>query len=482
MSETNNIEYKESWRDEYLRQICGLANTHGGSLFIGIDDNGNVIGINKPKKLQEDIPNKVKDSLGIIPDVQIRHKDNLDYIEIIVAENATPVSYKNKFYYRSGTVTLELTGTDLHTFLLEKMGGKWDSVPVNNVTVDDLDKESFDIFKREAIRSGRMARQDFPETREELLEKLHLFTEDGHLTRAAVLLFHHDPEKWVHGAYCKIALFANEADILYHDEVHGSLMIQADRMIDLIYTKYLAAKIKYDGKIRIETYPYSKDAMREGFYNSLMHNFYADCVPIQIRINPTDMWISNSLAFNSPWTPEKLLASHSSKPSNNLIAYAFHQAGFVEAWGRGISNMIRDAIAYGCPSPTYGDQPLTVRLVMKAHPETIDLQPNSAINVAKQKESKPELEDNLQGNLQGNLKDNLHPLYTNIPPTLHPLYTHIKEHPEYTHMQFSVILGVHPETIRRQIGKLKELGLIRREGSDKTGFWVILNPKGGNDE
>lgn len=473
MTESHNIEYKESWRDEYLRQVCGLANAQGGSLFIGIDDKGEVIGVNNAKKLQEDIPNKINDTLSILPDVYLHKIANKEYLEIVIPANATPVSYRNKFYYRSGTVTIELTGSSLHTFLLDKLGGKWDSMPVNNVVIDDLDKESFDIFKRESLRSGRLNRQDFPESREELLDKLNLITEDGRLTRAAVLLFHRTPEKWIHGAYCKVALFANEVDILYHDEVHGSLMMQADRMIELIYTKYLAAKVTYDGKIRIEKYPYSKDALREGYYNALMHNFYADCVPIQIRVNPTDMWISNSLAFNSPWTPEKLLACHSSRPSNNLIANAFHIAGFVESWGRGIQNMIRDSIAYGCPAPTYGDQPQTVRLVLKAHPEVIDLQPNSSINFGKEKSTA----ENDRSGLQGDSLSNLHPLYTQLTPTLHPLYTRIKENPQITHMQLSEMLAIHPETVRRRINQLKELGLIRREGSDKTGYWVVIDLK-----
>ncbi len=49
MSESQNIEYKESWRDEYLRQICGLANAKGGSLFVGVNDRGEVVGVANAK-------------------------------------------------------------------------------------------------------------------------------------------------------------------------------------------------------------------------------------------------------------------------------------------------------------------------------------------------------------------------------------------------------------------------------------------------
>jgi len=54
------------------------------------------------------------------------------------------------------------------------------------------------------------------------------------LARAAILLFHHNPEKWIPGSYVKIAYFQSESDILYQDEVHGSLLSQADRVDDLI--------------------------------------------------------------------------------------------------------------------------------------------------------------------------------------------------------------------------------------------------------
>ena len=80
MSESQNIEYKESWRDEYLKWICGFANAQGGTIFIGIDDSGNVVGVKDCKKLMEDIPNKIQAGLGIVADVNKKSKGGLDYI------------------------------------------------------------------------------------------------------------------------------------------------------------------------------------------------------------------------------------------------------------------------------------------------------------------------------------------------------------------------------------------------------------------
>ena len=71
--ENQNMEYKESWRDEYIKWVCGFANANGGKMYIGIDDKGNIKGISEAKKLAEDLPNKVKDILGVLVDVNIKN-------------------------------------------------------------------------------------------------------------------------------------------------------------------------------------------------------------------------------------------------------------------------------------------------------------------------------------------------------------------------------------------------------------------------
>ena len=80
MAESQNIEYKTIWKDEYLKWICGFANAQGGIIYIGKDDDGNVVGVNDLKKLSEDIPNKVRDVLGIMVDVNIHEDNGVEYL------------------------------------------------------------------------------------------------------------------------------------------------------------------------------------------------------------------------------------------------------------------------------------------------------------------------------------------------------------------------------------------------------------------
>ena len=103
MAESQNIEYKESWRDEYLKWVCGFANAQGGKIYIGCDDNGNVVGINNSKKLLEDIPNKVRDAMGIIVGVNLLAEDGKEYIEIDVPSYPVGISCKGVYHYRSGS-------------------------------------------------------------------------------------------------------------------------------------------------------------------------------------------------------------------------------------------------------------------------------------------------------------------------------------------------------------------------------------------
>jgi ATP-dependent DNA helicase RecG len=90
--EHQHVEWKESWRDEYLKWICGFANADGGVLVIGRDDKGTVVGVENAGKLLVDIPNKVRDILGIMVDVNLRKEVGEEFLEILVEPYPYPVS------------------------------------------------------------------------------------------------------------------------------------------------------------------------------------------------------------------------------------------------------------------------------------------------------------------------------------------------------------------------------------------------------
>ena len=356
MPEHQEIEWKESWRDEYLKWLCGYANAHGGTLFIGKDDDGNVVGIQGSKKLLEDLPNKITNALGIIADVNLCTENGKDYLEIVVDKYPFLISYHGRYYYRSGSVLREIVGKELERTLLKSQGKTWDGVPLPKLTTADLKPEAIALFKQKALERGRLTIEEANVSNDILMDNLHLVDEENHLIRAAMLAFYRDPERWVTGAYIKIGFFGNsDSDLLYQDEIHGALIEQIDRTIDLVYTKYMKALITYDGIQRKEIFMFPRDAFREILLNAVVHKDYASCNPIQISVYEDQIYIWNNGDMPRDLrTSEKLFAKHSSKPFNPKLANVFFVSGMIEAWGRGFDKIRSECNSlYETPMPEY---------------------------------------------------------------------------------------------------------------------------------
>src|SRR3989304_2994351 len=103
MPEQQNIEYKQSWHDDCLKWICGFSNAQGGLIFIGKDDNGVVVGVADYKRLMDDIPNKIRNSMGITAEVNLHEVKGEYFIEIITHPYSVPISLRGRYYYRSGS-------------------------------------------------------------------------------------------------------------------------------------------------------------------------------------------------------------------------------------------------------------------------------------------------------------------------------------------------------------------------------------------
>ena len=234
MTERQNIEWKEIWKDDYLAWICGFANAQGGKLYIGMNDSGEVVGVKNAKKLLEDLPNKIRDAMGIIVNVNLLNEGDFEYIEIEVPPYPIAISCKGSYYYRSGSTNQKLSGPELEAFIMRRRGVTWDSMPLPTFTIADVDDGVVKRFKQWAVNKGRINKSVLSEDKLVMLEKLHL-VKDGYLTNAAMLLFSNDPEKWQLGAYVKIGFFETDSDLVYQDEIHGSILDQIDKIVEIIY-------------------------------------------------------------------------------------------------------------------------------------------------------------------------------------------------------------------------------------------------------
>lgn len=346
MDESQNIEFKESWRDEYLKWVCGFANANGGKIYIGVENDAphNVVDLPDADKLMEDIPNKVRDVLGIMVDVNLLHDGDKRYIEIVVEPYPYPVTYKGQYHYRSGSTKQELKGPALNKFLLDRIGVRWCNVPAPSVKLEELSSESIQDFKESGIKKKRMDADVLADSTTDFLSSLDMLV-DGQITRAGVLMFHPKPEKLFPGAFIKIGFFRSDSDLAFQDEIHGSLVRQVDRTFDLLTTKYMNYLISFEGLQRIENPPYPEGPLRECILNSVSHKDYAEQVPIQISVYPDRIVFWNPGSLPESWTVENLLKKHPSRAFNPAIANAFFRCGEVDAWGRGIGKIVDGAIS-----------------------------------------------------------------------------------------------------------------------------------------
>ena len=259
--------------------------------------------------------------------------------------------------------------------------------------------------------------------------------------------------------YSKIGKFANDADLLFNDEIHGSLLVQAEKLVDLLYLKYLIAPISYRDQTRIESYPYSKDAVRELVRNALMHQDFVNCQPVQLSVHPDRLYLGNAGGLPKGWKVRSLFRKHASEARNELIAGALYRGGFVETWGRGIEKVCRECEKFGVPRPEYDATESDVMVCLHARITKSALgQELSPIPQETTTESSPESspESSLESLSAGALS----------------VLKMIKADNRLKTQMMADRLGVSKRTVLKYIKELSVIGL-HFEGPTKKGCWVI---------
>lgn len=348
MPEQQNIEYKSSWHDDYLKWICGFANAQGGQIYIGKDDVGNIVNVEDYKKLMDEIPNKIKNNMGITAEVNLLQEDGKHYIEIVVQPYSVPISLRGRYYYRSGSVKQELTGTSLNEFLLKRSGLTWDEVTESRATFDDIDEKTFKAYLVMAKEKDRLPDVEGL-TMEEVFSKLRL-TKNGELTRAAIILFGKDPRRFSTNAFVKIGYFKGDADLRFQDVEEGNIIVLLKSVLERLDHKYLTRSIEFKGMLRLEHSEYPIPALREMLLNALVHRKYMGSF-IQIRVYDDKITIWNDGKLPEEISLESLKHVHSSYPRNPLIADVCFKGGLIDSWGRGTVRIIETCKEAGLPEP-----------------------------------------------------------------------------------------------------------------------------------
>lgn len=457
--ESQNIEYKESWRDEYLKWICGFANAGGGTIYVGVNDNKEIIGVDNSKRLMEDIPNKIVTHLGIVADVNLLHEGKMDYIEIIVEPSNIPIAYKGIYHYRSGSTKQELRGTALQQFILKKMGRSWDDIGNDRATIDDIDRKAIDYFLRKGIVAQRIPEDQREASTKDILDSLGLIDNDGLLKNAAILLFGKNPLRFFPSIAFKIGRFGkNEADLMFQDVIDGNVIQMADRVMQILQGKYLVSPVRFEGMQRYETLEIPKEALREILYNAIAHKDYTG-PDIQMHVYDDHLEIWNEGELPLGYTEETLMGRHSSKPRNRNIANAMFKAGFIDTWGRGYMKIREGFEAAGIPMPKVqnfcGGVQVTVQRTKFM--QMMNVGNNVASNVVSSVVSSVVSVSQVQ-----------------LTERQREIYKLIKANSFISSKQMSVVLSVVHRTIQRDLAALQKAGIIIREGNTSAGHWVLL--------
>lgn len=423
--EAQTIEYKSSWQEEYFSWIAGYANASGGTLYIGVNDDGYVVGVRDAKFLLDTLPNQISSYLGITASIdhgtvkglghnlkytdvptdvamkpenlyvrgvlstqvlddidaaptetrnvthavqvlfddapgfvkqlrkdegyrskireQLRHlkTDNpvhqdadglLEYVWITVKAYSHGVPYHGRYYKRSGGTTHELIGAELNSFLYDKVGMKWDAVPVRDVVIEH---SALEFLREHAVEKNRLTAKAVAVSDETLIRNLQVLTKDGEYTRAAAMLFG-NPEDVVLGSYIRIGFFEN-GRLKYQDEIHGPLISQAHRATEMIFNKYLKALVDIEGMQRTETYMTTEELLREVILNAVAHKYYPSNLPIQIKVFDDHITVMNEgfWPFDNLAVEDVYNGEHSSYPANPTIDNGLFFAGAMDTWGQG---------------------------------------------------------------------------------------------------------------------------------------------------
>ena len=455
-SESQNTEFKSSWHEDYLKWICGFANAIGGFIYIGRDNNGNVVGLKDYAKLMEDLPNKIRNSMGIICDVQLNDENGRKYISIRVNPYSVPVSLRGRYYYRTGSTKMELTGVELNEFLLKKAGKTWDDMAEEGATLKDIDEKSLLKFIEDSREQGRL-----PDTKGlsvfQILEKLKL-TEGKKLKRAAVILFGKDPMKYYPNIQVKIGRFGKDsADLKFHEIVEGNLVHLLNEVQVQLNYKFLTRPVTFDGFKRIENDLYPVAALREMLLNALVHRSYLGA-PIQMRVYDSKLSIWNEGPLPYGISLEDLKIEHNSRPRNPVIANACFLGGYIDTWGRGTLKIIDSCRASGLPEPVIKEMNGGIEVTLFVKMEEIFVH-----------EISEKFDNSLKlGNELGNELGN------KLGKTKKIILTEMKKNPEITGLKLSEILNISLTAVEKNIRQLREAGYVERIGGTR-GYWKVVD-------
>src|SRR2546425_884310 len=358
--------------------VVSFLNASGGTLLVGVDDRGEILGVHEPHKTALGIWRSLTDLLSpsALYSVNVEEIAGKRVIVIDVPSGEDiPYLYGGRIAVRHGTRNLPATAQDISSLIMNRhpSGVRWERLPALGVDMKDLDHPEI-LGMASEVAQRRLYNWSAPAEPERILEELNLIKDDMPLN-GSVVLFARSPARPYPQTRVRVARFASQDQAEFSDnrvlEGHAfTLMEQIDRFLRSAVP--IVSSLPTGGFRRKESPAYPWAALREGVVNALVHRDYAAYdggVSISVLPNRIEIW--NSGRLPEGMSIEDLKRGSISRPQNPDIAHVFFLRGFIERVGIGGRRIVTECLEARLPEPTWelraGGVLLTLRL---SHGET----------------------------------------------------------------------------------------------------------------
>lgn len=357
-AESETVELKHSigeWK-EIVETCAAFATAKGGRLYIGVADDGRIVGVQLGKGTLEDLANKIAQNTSpkIVPTVATVVNEEKTVITLEVSEHPTkPVYAFGKPCRRSGRTNQVLSPNEAAELYLTTRGVTWDETALPEASLQDISAEKVRSFWDRA-RSERRLNTSADMPVEQVLRQLNL-VRDGKITVAALLLFGKDPARLLAQSVLRCARFKGDDTVHFLDMkvIEGTVIDQVEEAMAFV-RRNTSMAVKIEGKLeRTERWEYPLDAVREAIINAVCHRDYADSGNVQVRIFDHGLEVWNPGALPAGLTVEDLRRNHESKPRNKLVARVFFLIRYIEQFGTGTGRMIEECRQSDIPEPQF---------------------------------------------------------------------------------------------------------------------------------
>ena len=324
MRETRTIEFKETITNTFLKTVSAFANYDGGSIFFGINDDGNVVGVSDIKQSCLDIENKINDSISPQPNYTLEIQNNEQTIKLTVKAGVQkPYLYKSKAYKRNDTATIEVDTLEFSRLILEGKNIKFEELPYKE---QELSFEVLQCKLKESIQIETF--------NQDTLKTLNLYDNRNGYNNAAGLLADNN-----HFPGIDIVKFGENISIIQKRITFQNISVldAYEKSIDVFRDYYQYEIIQGADRKKMEKIP--EAAFREAIANALIHRAWD--VESQIRVLMFDDRIEVISPGGLPCgiTGEEYLSGKLSVLRNRNLANVFYRLGFVEIFGTGITRI-----------------------------------------------------------------------------------------------------------------------------------------------